>query len=86
MIEFRSRSACKGTNTKSRNTRYPIPAVYVVAKIPGRHCLAAWKVVVVINLKIDSKTSAMKTANEFEYAGEIYEVMNISRQQPITSN
>ena len=43
---------------------------------PAPHTLATGKGVVVFNLKINPKTSALKTGHEFEYAGECYEVMN----------
>jgi hypothetical protein len=48
---------------------------------PAPHTLAVGKSIVVFNLKVNSKTSALKTGNEFEYAGEIYEVMNTYRVQ-----
>ena len=46
----------------------------VAAPVP--HTLATGKGVIVFNLKINSKTSALKTGQEFQYADDIYEVMN----------
>jgi hypothetical protein len=52
--------------------------------VPAHQTLATGKSVLVFNLKINSKTSALKTGNDFEYAGEIYEVMNTNRVQATT--
>ena len=51
---------------------------------PAPHTLATGKSVIVFNLKINPETSALKTGQEFEYAGEIYEVMNIHGVQSAT--
>jgi hypothetical protein len=51
---------------------------------PIPHTLATGKSVIIFNLKINSKTSALKTGNDFEYAGEIYQVMNTYREQAET--
>lgn len=52
------------------------------APVPDK--LATGKRILVFNFKINPKTSALKTGNNFEYAGKIYEVMNNYRVQAPT--